>query len=39
VLLLTLAAVWWALTLLRGCDGGRPRPLELVPAEQQRPIL
>jgi hypothetical protein len=34
---LTLAAVWWTLTPIRGCDGGKPRPLELVPAEQQQP--
>jgi hypothetical protein len=33
--LLALAAAWWALTLLRGCDGGKPRPAELVPPEQR----
>jgi hypothetical protein len=38
VVLLTLATVRWALTLARGCDGGKPRPLELVLTEQQRPI-
>jgi hypothetical protein len=36
VLLLGLAAVWWPLTLARGC--GRPRPLELVAAEQRGPV-
>jgi hypothetical protein len=30
-----LAAAWWALTLARGCDDGKPRPLELVPAERR----
>jgi hypothetical protein len=31
-LALVLAAVWWAFTLARGCQGGRPRPAELIPA-------
>jgi hypothetical protein len=31
---LAFAALWWFLTLASRCDGGRPRPTELVPAEQ-----
>jgi hypothetical protein len=34
--LLVLSAVWWFFLLARRCDGGRPRPTELVPAEQGR---
>jgi hypothetical protein len=36
-LVLALAALRWLFTLARGCDGGRPRPAELIPAEQQEP--
>jgi hypothetical protein len=32
VLLLVLSAVWWTFTLARGCQGGKPRPAELIPA-------
>jgi hypothetical protein len=35
VLLLVLSTVWWFFTLARGCQGGRPRPAELIPAEQR----
>jgi hypothetical protein len=33
--LVLLVLVGWTLTLARGCDGGGPRPLEVVPAEQR----
>ena len=32
--LLTLAALWWLFTAASRCDGGRPRPTELTPAER-----
>jgi hypothetical protein len=32
--LLALAALWWLFTAASRCDGGRPRPTELIPAEQ-----
>jgi hypothetical protein len=35
LLVFLLCSIWWAFTLARGCDGGGPRPLELVPAEQR----
>jgi hypothetical protein len=35
VLVLTLAALWWFITLARGCQGNRPRPAELIPSEKQ----
>jgi hypothetical protein len=37
-LVLALAAPWWLFTLAQGCDGGRPRPVDLIPAEQRRPV-
>jgi hypothetical protein len=36
-LLLVLAVVWWTFTLARGCQGGRPWPLELIPAVKGMP--
>jgi hypothetical protein len=35
-LVLVLAAVWWFVTLGWRCDGGRPRPAELIPASTPR---
>jgi hypothetical protein len=35
VLVVVLSAVWWALTLARGCQGGRPRPLDVIPATER----
>jgi hypothetical protein len=32
VLLVVLSALWWAFTLAKGCQGGKPRPLDVVPA-------
>jgi hypothetical protein len=34
-LVLVLSAVWWAFTAAKGCQGGRPRPAELVLAERR----
>ena len=31
---LAFAALWWSLLLASRCDGGRPRPTELIPAGQ-----
>ena len=31
---LALAALGWLFTAASRCDGGKPRPTELVPAEQ-----
>ena len=31
---LALAALGWLFTAASRCDGGRPRPTELIPAEQ-----
>jgi hypothetical protein len=33
ILLLVLSAVWWTFRLARGCQGGKLRPAELIPAE------
>jgi hypothetical protein len=35
VFVLVLSAVWWFFTLARGCQVGRPRPAELIPAERR----
>jgi hypothetical protein len=35
ILVLVLAAVWWLFTLAPGCQGGRPRPAELIPGERR----
>jgi hypothetical protein len=35
LLLTALVAAWLAFVLLRGCDGGRPRPTELLPRKRQ----
>jgi hypothetical protein len=32
---LVLSAVWWFFALARGCQGGKPRPLDVVPAEKR----
>ena len=34
-LVLVLSAVWWFFTLARGCQGGRPRPAELIAGEHR----
>jgi hypothetical protein len=31
---LAFAALWWLFTAASRCDGGRPRPTELIPAGQ-----
>jgi hypothetical protein len=36
VLPVVLAAVWWFFTLARGWQGGKARPLELMPASTPR---
>ena len=36
---LAFAALWWSLLLAGRCDGGRPRPTELVPPEQVVGVL
>jgi hypothetical protein len=33
-LILGFSAVWWFLTLACRCDGTRPRPAELIPADR-----
>jgi hypothetical protein len=33
--LVAFAALWWLFTAASRCDGGRPRPTELTPAEQR----
>jgi hypothetical protein len=35
-LVLVVSAVWWFFTLARGCQVGRPRPAELIPASAPR---
>jgi hypothetical protein len=35
VLVLLVCGIWWTVTLARGCDGGRPGPMEWVAAEQR----
>jgi hypothetical protein len=35
-LVLVLAAVWWFFTLAKGCQVGRPRQAELIPASAPR---
>jgi hypothetical protein len=34
-IVLVPAAVWWTLTLSRGCQGGTPLPAEGIPTEQR----
>jgi hypothetical protein len=34
-LFLAFTALWWFFTLASRCDGGKPRPAEPIPAEQQ----
>jgi hypothetical protein len=34
-LFLAFAALWWFFTLASRCDGGKPRPTDLVPAGRQ----
>jgi hypothetical protein len=31
---LAFAALWWSLLLASRCDGGRPRPTEMIPTRQ-----